>query len=130
MMDIKEAINDGMTKMFDQFEKNGVLLKKGVTDMMFNRKAYSFENKVTEEHKIHYSRYIASWLKIVLKTDLIEKKKYCIGHYHIETVFGDDFGDWLKQLGLNEDEIREIKELATNGKLELEDSAYDYIVGK
>ena len=63
-------------------------------------------NKVNEIHK---SRYIASWLRAG-------------GHlYFVEEV--NDFRDWLLSTGMTEKEAAEIVEMATTGKLELENSA-------
>lgn len=71
-----------------------------------------FENKQFEG--IYYSRFIASWTK---KTQI--NPSYLI------------FKDWLRSLTINgrkmdEDVINEIYNLATNGKLELEKSAWDF----
>lgn len=68
-----------------------------------------FENKLSETHEIHYSRYIASWINEG-------------GH-----TFGKFFIEWLKSIGLTETEIRDIRNLATDGKLELEASAKKYV---
>lgn len=62
---------------------------------------------------IHASRYIASWIKIALRS---EKKVYV-----------SDFSNWLKSLGLSGDEISRIVFLYVEGKLELEDSARNFI---
>lgn len=59
------------------------------------------------------TRYIASWLR--------EGGK-------LRT--GKDVGDfcrWLSSMGLSEDEVRHIKFLAENGKMELEDSARKFL---
>ena len=67
------------------------------------------ENKKTH-NGIHYSRYIASW--------------YGVGGKY----YGDKFAEWLKTTQeLTDDEIREIRELATCGKLELEYSAGQFL---
>lgn len=70
-----------------------------------------FENKLFND--IHASRYIASW------------QNAGGALYYVEDV--DNFCGWLLSLGLNEDEVRHIRHLATNGKLELEKSAEKYI---
>lgn len=67
------------------------------------------ENKKAGQHEAHYSRYIASWLN--------EGGSY----------FGKEFRDWLASEGLSENEIRDVMELATCGKLELEYSAKEYV---
>lgn len=56
---------------------------------------------------IHYSRVIASWTK----------------EYPGHVYFGSQFKDWLKDLGATEDQVSEIYEMATCGRLELEMSA-------
>lgn len=73
-----------------------------------------FENKLFEG--IHYSRFIASW--------------YISGGYIIRSHVDserrpNEFVRWLKQLRVNDKElpddvIRDILEMATNGKAELE----------
>lgn len=72
-----------------------------------------FENK--EFEGIYYSRFIASWENVGGKPN--SKMKY-----------------WLKTLTINgktipNEVIKEIMELATNGKLELESSAKRYLEG-
>lgn len=64
-----------------------------------------FENKTFEG--IYYSRFVASYVKVRGK------------------IYLDDFRAWLRQLIINgkqlpDDVIRDICELGTNGKLELE----------
>lgn len=76
-----------------------------------------FENKVFEG--IYYSRFIASW--------------YIAGGHRIRSYADsektpNEFVRWLKQLRINDksmpdDVIRDILEMATNGKLELESDA-------
>lgn len=66
-----------------------------------------FENKVFED--IHYSRFIASWMKTRGKVNA-------------------DFKDWLSSLVVNgkhipDEVVQDIYNLGTNGKLELETSA-------
>lgn len=65
------------------------------------------ENK--KHDGIHYSRYIASWRNMG-------------GRF-----FDEEFKEWLRSEGFNEDEIREVKELAECGKLELEMAAKQFI---
>ncbi len=66
-----------------------------------------FENKLYKG--IHATRYIASW-------------RNAGGRW-----FAYEFRDWLRSLGLTDDEIREIWNIAVNGKLELENSAERFI---
>ena len=66
------------------------------------------ENKKTK-YGIHYSRYIMSWLNAG-------------GEY-----FGTKFEEWLRSEQLTDDEIRDIKEMAMNGKFELEQNARAFI---
>lgn len=68
-----------------------------------------FENLKTKKQGIHYSRYIASWRNI--------------GGTH----FDHQFKAWLKSEGCDENEVNDIYQLATNGKLELESSAFKFI---
>ncbi len=70
----------------------------------------SFENKLTH-NGIHYSRYIASWLKVG-------------GQIHYRGLFQK----WLKEREqLTDEEIYEITEMARNGKLELQESALEFM---
>ena len=79
-----------------------------------------FENSLIRG--IHKSRYMASWIKSVLKSK------------NIKSVSIYDFRNWLKSLEfddeekyLTEDEITDIFYYATNGKLELELNADEFI---
>lgn len=67
-----------------------------------------FENKLIRG--IHATRYIVSWMKVG-------------GHFGRRDRGRFDFRDWLESLGLTEDEVRYIYNLAENGKLELQNSA-------
>ena len=58
---------------------------------------------------IHYSRYIASWINAG-------------GKY-----FNEEFLEWLKSEGFEEDDARDVREMAMCGKLELETSAKKFI---
>lgn len=66
------------------------------------------ENKKTQFGGIHYSRYIMSW-----------RHTGC-------DYFGEEFEEWLRSEKCSEDEIRDIMEMALNGKLELERSAEEF----
>lgn len=70
-----------------------------------------FENKLIND--VHASRYIASWL--VAGGTL----------YYVEDV--DNFCEWLLSLNLTDDEVQYIRHLATNGRLELETTAEEFI---
>lgn len=63
---------------------------------------------------IHETRFIASWLKVGGKLNTWKDH--------------DDFRDWLSSLGLPEDKVYHISNLAMTGKLELEISAKSYLV--
>lgn len=76
---------------------------------------YNFENKRCNNGEgIHYSRIIASW---VVASGLRG------------TLFNDTFKDWLRSLELPEEEVQEIYEMATNGRMECEGHATKYIKG-
>lgn len=62
---------------------------------------------------IRYSRYIASYVKEVA----ISGRRFYIC----------EFSDWIKAIGLSDDEIRDIVHLADCGKMELEMKAKAYI---
>lgn len=72
--------------------------------------AKHFENALTH-NGIHYSRYISSWRRMGGKI------------YH-----GGLFEKWLREKEqLTEEEINDIMEMATNGKMELEGSAQAFM---
>ena len=80
-----------------------------------------FENKVAS-NGVLYSRIIASWVKSERKATIPGVKWR--DHY-------SHFEEWLEEeLGLPEEEIEDIVRLVRNGKMELEDSAYSFIVKK
>ena len=71
--------------------------------------SFDFKNEVTH-NGIHYSRYIASWNKAGGRT------------------YGRLFKEWLRDYQeLTDDEIKDIIEMATNGKMELEFSAKQFL---
>ena len=70
-----------------------------------------FENILIND--IHASRYIASWLNAGGAL------------YYVEDV--DQFCTWLKSMGLSDYEVLHIREIATCGKLELENSAKKFV---
>ena len=68
-----------------------------------------FENKLSH-NGIHYSRYIASWI--------------IAGGSKLAAYINQDFESWLRDSQkLTESEIQDIREIYTNGKMELESSA-------
>lgn len=83
-----------------------------------------FENKLFEG--IYYSRFILSWVNA--GGNFKEHKKIVGGTKRQLWLFRD----WLKSLIINgkelpEDVIGEIVEIASNGKLEFEESAKEFI---
>lgn len=71
-----------------------------------------FENKLIKG--VHITRYIMSWIRAG------GTLSHRGGGYW-------KFENWLKSLGLDKDEIHDIMEVAYNGKLELENSAREFI---
>ena len=70
-----------------------------------------FENVVIRG--IHASRFIMSWVRSGGELD------WRAGY--------SEFNEWLKSLGLDENEISAITEIARNGKMELETSATAFL---
>lgn len=62
---------------------------------------------------IHATRYIMSYIRM--------------GGNLAKRAGRSEFENWLKSLGLNEDEIWSISEIAQNGKMELEMSATKFL---
>ena len=60
---------------------------------------------------VHYSRVIASWMH----------------EYPGHVYFGKTFKDWLRNLGATEEQVADIYEMATCGRLELECDAKRFI---
>lgn len=78
---------------------------------------YNFENKRCNNGEgIHYSRIIASWVVANGQRGFLFE--------------GDAFRDWLRSLELPEEEVQEIYEMATNGRLECENHARKYLSNK
>lgn len=70
-----------------------------------------FENKKFKD--IHATRYIMSWIRV---------------GGDIRTLGGlRDFQKWMLSIGLNDEDIVHIIRIAMNGKLELEDSAEEFL---
>ena len=77
---------------------------------------YNFENKKCNNGEgIHYSRIIASWV---------------VAHGLRGKLFNDEFKDWLRSLELSEEQVQDIYEMATNGRLECENHARKYLSNK
>lgn len=74
-----------------------------------------FENTII--HGIHISRYIASWY--------IAGGGQLKGRRNVTM-----FKNWLRHLGLDEDEVMAVFMFATNGKLELQDNAKEFIASE
>ena len=110
-------------KMLFESDKAYEEYMKGETKMEIRtHKVKDFENAKTQELEVHYSRYIVSWLKEVMKhTDILTACN------RTEIIFGNDFECWLESVGCTDEEIDHIKLMATNGKLELERSAAAFI---
>lgn len=71
-----------------------------------------FENKII--NGVHTSRYIMSWVR---SGGILGKRGQ--GYY--------DFDKWLKKLGLDDEDRRYIRNFASNGKLELEESVKGFL---
>lgn len=70
-----------------------------------------FKNNLIGE--IHETRFIASWLRAGGQL------------YFVEDI--DNFQGWLLSLGLNEEEVYHISNMATCGKVELEHNAREFL---
>ena len=71
-----------------------------------------FENKII--NGVHATRYIASWTEAG-------------GTLHHRSKDFNDFVKWMRTLDLSEDDVQYIKNLATNGKMEFQDSAKQFL---
>lgn len=69
-----------------------------------------YDNKKSVDG-IHYTRYIASWMRTVTNSSAYR-----------------DFEHWLISLGLPQDDINNILEIARGGKMELEHSAENFVI--
>lgn len=72
----------------------------------------NWDNKISSQG-IHYSRYGASYRKELEKLGM--------------RFYWSEFIDWLIKIGLREDEVYDIANMAECGKLELETSAMVYL---
>ena len=70
-----------------------------------------FENVLIKG--VHATRYIMSWIRMGGEIHLYGRSS--------------DFVNWLKSLGLTDEECDTIMDLATNGRMELEMSAKKYL---
>lgn len=71
-----------------------------------------FENALIKG--VHATRFIMSWVREG-------------GNLHWNGRGYKEFSDWLSSMGLNDEEIGTILEIARNGKMELETSAEKYL---
>lgn len=74
-----------------------------------------FENRQINGYT-YATRFIASWVR--------EGGELRTGQDY------DDFKEWLRSLGLNEDDVNHIYFLASNGKMELEYRAKKFLADK
>lgn len=82
-----------------------------------------FENVII--NGIHISRYVASWVKA---GGTFERLVVRNSDGKIKNISrGEEFMDWLKFIGLTEEEARRCRNFAVNGKLELETSAIRFL---
>ncbi len=73
-----------------------------------------FKNRESSKGE-YYSRYIASWVNTCKEL-------------RMPVYFDNEFLRWLESEGLNDIETNQIRFLAINGKLELEQSAKRYLM--
>lgn len=71
-----------------------------------------FENKQVNGY-VYYTRFFASWIRSGGDPIYLRKER--------------GFEDWLRHLGLNEEDINGIMFLAENGRLELETDAKRFL---
>lgn len=71
-----------------------------------------FQNRLINE--IYVSRIVASWAKACWRLN-------------VKCYYGFKFANWLKTLGLSNDDVAFVLNYANNGKLELETSAEKFI---
>lgn len=82
---------------------------------------HDFKNKTTEAHKIYYSQYIAAWINVGGTLERVwEEDDNGIYNWY-------PFREWLLEIGCTEYDARQIFNMATNGKLELEELAKRYL---
>ena len=74
----------------------------------------NFENKISSIG-VHYSRIIASWRKEG-------------GNVYPSHRWNTKFTEWAHSIGCTDEEIIDMTDLATNGKMELEASAREFLL--
>jgi hypothetical protein len=75
---------------------------------------WDWSNKIASTG-IEYSRYIASWLNVGGQKEKLVR------------LYDTQFYNWLLTTGLEEIEAKEIANMWTNGKLELQESAKAFL---
>ena len=85
---------------------NGILFS-------FIRRFIMFENLKDKKNKIHYTRYIMSWIREGGDCNDL-----------------DWFAEWLASLELDKEDISEIRFIMSNGKMELESSARKFLANR
>lgn len=81
------------------------------------------ENKYVQKLGCNYSRIVASFINA--GGDFTPKfEKVADREYKIRS---SDFENWLRSLGLDEEEVIELWEFATCGKVELENNAHKFL---
>lgn len=73
-------------------------------------------NLVLDNPSYPYSRFIASWTYVCIKEEGTVR-------------FDDRFKDWLRSIGVPEDDVYGITEMATEGRLELQEMAKRFLKG-
>lgn len=86
----------------------------GIKSLKWAFRPKEFTNSRTEKDGLNYSRYIASWCNAGGSLRTFDEY--------------NSFIKWLETLDLTEEEIVNIAKIATCGKIELEDSAAEFIL--
>ena len=77
---------------------------------------WNWQNNEEKQSGILYSRFIASWIIVGGPLQTINDLNM--------------FKDWLRSLKLDEEDVHNISEMASNGKLELQTNAKHFIYGE
>lgn len=77
---------------------------------------WNWQNNGEKQSGILYSRFIASWIIVGGPLQTINDLNM--------------FKDWLRSLKLDEEDVHNISEMASNGKLELQTNAKHFIYGE